>query len=69
MKIKKQEYAIYKGDKLLIIGNVEECANKLGVKKRIKNNAQTTKEQDKFLQKWEDTVLNKNERVIEYAAV
>ena len=53
-------------DKSLV--TVEVRNNKV-VQKRIKNNAQTTKEQDKFLQKWEDTILNKNERVIEYAAV
>ena len=28
-----QEYALYKGDKLLIVGNVEECAKYLGIKK------------------------------------
>ena len=29
----KQEYAVYKGDDILIIGNVEECAKYMGVSK------------------------------------
>jgi hypothetical protein len=28
---KKSEYAVYKGDELLVVGNVEECAEFLGV--------------------------------------
>jgi K+/H+ antiporter YhaU regulatory subunit KhtT len=30
---KAKEYAIYKGDELLVIGTAEECAKKLNVKK------------------------------------
>lgn len=51
---------------------VEVRENKV-VQKRTKNNEKTTAEQDKFLKKWEETVLNKkinyaNERILEYAA-
>lgn len=51
---------------------VEVRENKI-VQKRTKNNEKTTTEQDKFLKKWEETVLNKkinyaNERILEYAA-
>lgn len=52
---------------------VEVRENKI-VQKRIKGNDSTTAEQDKFLKKWEETVLNKkinyaDERVLQYAAV
>lgn len=51
---------------------IEVRKNKV-VQKRTKNNEKTTTEQDKFLKKWEETVLNKkinyaNERILEYAA-
>lgn len=55
-----------KNEKNKSLVTVEVRNNKV-VQKRIKNNAQTTKEQDKFLKKWEDTILNK--RILEYAAV
>lgn len=51
---------------------VEVRNNKI-VQKRIKNNAQTNKEQDEFLKKWEDNVLKQNlekeyKRILKYVA-
>ena len=46
---------------------VEVRENKV-VQKRTKNNEKTTAEQDKFLKKWEQTILNKHKRILEYAA-